>query len=191
MVLAASVLASAAAHYVTLPNCAGVAGIGLGASWALFARRSTILLCQTVGGLSFALHFFLLGSLAGAIMCSAAASQSLATQLGLRRSTLVTVYAATLGIAGSIIVATSSDGVAPLCAVAGLVFATVGRLQANTQRMRLAFLGCTAAWAIHNFLVGSVIGNVSDVLTLTGILAGLWTHARRARQPEQPCLSAA
>lgn len=190
MMLAAANIASAAAHYLTLPNCAGIAGIGLGASWALLARRSTILLCQTIGGLSFALHFFLLGSPAGAIMCFAASTQSMATQFGLRRSALIATYATTLSLAAGIAVATSS-GVAPLCAVTGLVFATIGRLQADTQRMRIAFLACTAAWAVHNFLIGSVIGNVSDALTFTGILAGLWTHAQRERRAARLALAAA
>jgi hypothetical protein len=184
MVLAVASVASAPSHFLpllTVTNCAGIAGIGLGASWALLARRSTILVCQTIGGLSFALHFFLLGSLAGALMCVAASLQSSVARLGLGRAALLACYGATLGAAAAIAFATSA-GVAPLCATIGLVFATIGRMQDDTQRMRLAFLACSCAWAVHNFLVGSVIGNVSDVLTVTGIVAGLWAHRRRERR---------
>jgi hypothetical protein len=167
-----------AARFVTLTNAAGVAGIALGASWALLGRRSTILLCQTIGALCFALHFFLLGSLAGSIMCLAGSVQSAAARLCLGRGTLMACYALTLAAAGGVGIATA-HGLPALLAALGLVFATIGRLQESTQRMRLAFLACTGAWAVHNFMVGSVIGNVSDALTAIGILAGLWTHRQR------------
>lgn len=174
-------VAASAARFLTIANCAGIAGIALGASWALLGRRSTILLCQTIGALSFALHFFLLGSPAGGFMCLAGSVQSGAARLSLGRNALMASYALTLAAAGVATFATT-HGVPPFLASLGLVFATIGRLQDDTQRMRLAFLACTGAWAAHNFMVGSLIGNVSDALTAAGILAGLWTHRRRRRR---------
>lgn len=171
--------AAFAARFAMLANGAGLAGIALGASWALLRRRSTILLCQTGGALAFALHFFLLGSDAGAVMCLAGAAQSCAARLPLGRLFLAVLYAASLAAATGITLVTA-EGVPASFAALGLLCATTGRLQGDTQRMRAFFLASTGAWAVHNFLVGSHIGNASDALTAAGILAGLWAHRRGA-----------
>ncbi|HZB91556.1 MAG TPA: YgjV family protein [Stellaceae bacterium] len=164
-----------------LANGAGVVGIVLGASWALLNRRSTILVCQTVGALCFALHFFLLGATIGAVTCLAGAVQSVAARLPLAGRARIALYGATLVLAGAVTLA-AGRGVPSLLALFALGWATIGRVQDDTQRMRLAFLASTGAWAVHNFLVGSIVGNVSDALTSAGILAGLWTHRRRQRR---------
>ncbi|HWI26537.1 MAG TPA: YgjV family protein [Stellaceae bacterium] len=165
--------------FFSLANCAGLFGIFLGASWALLSRRSAILLCQAAGALAFALHFLLLGSLDGALMCLAGAMQSGVARAPLRRNALLACYGLSLALAGAVTFATTT-GLPPYFAALGLVSATIGRMQNDTQRMRLFFLAGTAAWAVHNFLVGSVVGNASDVLTAAGILAGLWAHRWRA-----------
>lgn len=177
----------AAVPFAAVTNGAGVAGIALGASWALLHRRSTILLCQTVGALCFALHFFLLGASIGAVTCLAGAAQSVAAQLSCAGRVRIALYGATLALAGALTLA-AGHGVPSLLAMIALCCATIGRVLDDTQRMRLAFLVSTGAWAGHNFLVGSIVGNVSDALTAAGILAGLWTHRRR--QSRAPRLGA-
>ncbi len=191
MMLSFNSVVPVAASLVTPVNCAGAAGIGLGASWALFSRRSTVLACQATGAFAFALHFFLLGSLAGALMCLAGGAQSVAARLRLPRAVLLSFYAATLTLSAAIAFA-ASHGAATPCAVLGLACATIARIQQNTQRMRLIFLACTAAWTAHNILIGSLLGNVSDALTALGLFVGLWVHGDRRKagsEQRHGCLS--
>lgn len=169
----------------TLADAIGIVGIVLGASWALLARRSAILLCQALGALAFATHFLLLGSLDGALMCLAGAAQGCAARAELRRGALISCYALTAAVAGAATFATTS-GVPPLFAALGLAFATFGRLQTDAQHMRWTFLASSCAWAVHNFMVGSLVGNASDALTAAGILIGLWTHHRREHGAKSP-----
>lgn len=184
MVLSFNSVVPVAASFVTPVNCAGIAGIGLGASWALFSRRSTVLICQATGAFAFALHFFLLGSPAGAVMCAAGGAQSVAARLRLPRATLLSFYGATLALSAAIALA-AGRGVATPCAVLGLACATIGRIQRDIQRMRLIFLAGTAAWTAHNLLIGSRFGNVSDALTALGLFVGLWLHGHRRKAPSK------
>lgn len=188
MVLSFSSVVPVAASFVTPVNCAGIAGICLGASWALFSRRSSVLACQATGAFAFALHFFLLGSPAGAVMCAAGGAQSVAARLRLSRTALLSFYGVTLALSAAIALA-AGRGAATPCALLGLACATIGRVQRDIQRMRLIFLAGTAAWTAHNILIGSRLGNVSDALTALGLLVGLWLHGGRqkTRRGEQRC----
>lgn len=170
---------------LTPVNAMGAAGVLLGASWALFRRRPTILLWQALGSLAFGVHYVLLGSSTGAIMCGVGLAQSLAACAEEQRSWHRRFYLATVCV---IAVATYATwhGIPSIAAAVGSSFATLGRLQRDAQRMRQFFLACSTAWAVHNFMVGSVFGNVCDALTIGGILIGLAANRRSA--PALPSL---
>lgn len=178
MVLSFNSIVPVAAFLATPVNCAGLAGIGLGACWALFSRRSAVLACQATGAFAFALHFFLLGSPASAVMCAAGGAQSVAARLHLPRTALLSFHGATLALSAAIAFV-AGHGAATPCALLGLASATVARIQRDIQRMRLIFLAGTAAWTAHNLFIGSRFGNVSDALTALGLFVGLWLHGDR------------
>jgi Bacterial inner membrane protein len=163
----------------------GAVGIGCGCIWSLFRSRRTILLIQSVGALSFALHFALLGSAAGAAACVVGMLQSLAA-LRFAGRPLAAAFGLT-GAAAAAAVWFTWSGAPSLCAAIGTGFASAGRLQRDAQRMRLLFLACSCFWVGHNALVGSALALTSDALTLTGLGLGLWRHrAPRGVTPPLP-----
>src|SRR5690242_7944062 len=149
------------AQNLLVPPLAGIAdpasllgafAVACGFLWPMFATRRRILACQAIGGLAFAAHYFLLGSVTGGALCLVAVVQSVASaSLVGRRRLFASVYAIS---AAAVFVAAwqSWAGAASGFAAVGSAFATVGRLQRREQRMRLAFLGCSLAWAGHNLL---------------------------------------
>jgi hypothetical protein len=171
-------LIQSAEDTLTPVNVMGAAGVMLGASWALFRKRPAILAWQALGSLAFGIHYVLLGSATGAVMCGVGIAQSLTACSESPRAWHRRFY---LGTVLVIAVATYETwrGLPSIAAALGSLFATAGRLQRDAQRMRQLFLGCSLAWAIHNFMVGSVFGNACDVLTITGILFGLFANRRR------------
>jgi Bacterial inner membrane protein len=162
-------------------DAAGFLAVAVGCSWALFRTRRRILLIQSFGAVAFAAHFFLLGSMTGALLCLVSLTQSLAsTHLRSRRAMRV-VYGASV-VAILVTGLATWEGLPSLFAAVGSAFATLGRLAADPQRMRQRFLCCSLAWMGHNLLLRSPFGLTSDALNLAAILVGLW-RGRRARRP--------
>jgi hypothetical protein len=164
----------------------GAVGVACGCAWGLFRTRRTILMLQSAGAVSFALHYVLLGSPAGAAACFVGMAQSLAA-LRLSGRPLAAAFGAT-GLAAAVAACLTWNGVPSLCAALGTSFACAGRLQRDPQRMRLLFLACSSAWVGHNALMGSAFGLTSDALTLAGLGIGLWRHRgpRRAAPAVRP-----
>jgi hypothetical protein len=154
----------------------GAAGVALGCSWALFSRRSAILLCQSGGALAFAIYLMMIGSATGSLLCLVSLVQSLAAALlDQRFRTLAVVYVLTsLGVVATTWLTWS--GIASGFAALGFAFATAGRLQRDPQAMRAVFFGSSVAWLGHNLLMASAFGLVSDALTLSSLALGLWRH---------------
>jgi hypothetical protein len=161
-----------------LADLCGATAVALGCAWPFLGGRRAILLCQSVGAASFALHFLLLGSGTGAVMCAVSLVQALAGTWRLRRAALAAIFALTLAVAAGSTWATW-HGFPSICATAGMLFATVGRLLKDGQRMRYAFFGSSMAWVGHNVLMGSAFGLTCDTLTLTSLAIGLHRHRRR------------
>jgi hypothetical protein len=177
-VLASRAAAAADGSPLTLANLCGAAAVTLGCAWPFLGGRRAILLCQSVGAASFCLHFLLLGSGTGAVMCAVSLVQALAATWRVRHAVLVTIFALTVAVAGWLTWATW-HGVPSVCATVGLLFATFGRLLRDGQRMRYAFFGSSTAWVGHNLLMGSAFGLACDTLTLTSLAVGLRKHRRR------------
>jgi hypothetical protein len=169
------------AHLANLGLCdfAGMAGVALGSSWALFRQRRTILVCQSLGSLGFAFHYLLLGSGTAAVACTTSLVQSLSGAVAgsQRPRWLAPLYAATF----LIVLATAYlawHGLPSICAAGGAFFAMLGRWQREPQRMRLVFLASSSCWVLHNSLVGTPFGLASDTLALSAILLGLYRNRR-------------
>ena len=179
------ILATLAAHaFLPIPvELAGACGIAAGCSWPFFAARRSILLVQSAGALAFTLYFALLGATTGAALCAIALAQSLASARIGEPRLLRLVY----GMSVLAIIAASWstwEGLPSLLAAIGTSLATLGRLQGDPQRMRRIFLAGSLAWMGHNLLLRSPLALTSDVLTLAGILFGLWQHRGAAtRRP--------
>jgi Bacterial inner membrane protein len=163
---------------LTLANLCGATAVTLGCAWPFLGARRAILICQSIGAAAFALHFLLLGSGTGAVMCAVSLVQALAATWRVRRAVLVAIFALTVAVAGWLTWATW-HGVPSICAAVGLLFATLGRLLRDGQRMRYAFFGSSTAWVGHNLLMGSAFGLTCDTLTLTSLVVGLRKHRRR------------
>jgi hypothetical protein len=163
---------------LTPANLCGAVGVTLGCAWPFLGSRYAILLCQSVGAAAFGLHFLLLGSGTGAVMCAVSLVQALAATWRVRRAVLVAIFALTGAVAALSTWATW-HGLPSVFAAVGLLFATFGRLLRDGQHMRCAFVGCSAAWVGHNLLMGSMFGLTCDALTLTSLAVGLRKHRRR------------
>lgn len=153
----------------------GAAGIALGSSWALFRRRQAILACQAMGSFSFSIHYLLLGSTTAAIACAMSVLQSVAGYSGRRPAWLGPFYVATYAV---VLVGTCATwhGLPSFFVADAALFAALGRWQTNPQRMRLVFFACSTNWVVHNSMVGSAFGLMSDTIALSTISFGLWRN---------------
>ena len=152
--------------------------------WPLLERRKAIFTVQVAGSVLFALHYLILGASTAAAMCLAGVFQGLAVVLLSNRL-------ARIGVVGGLVAATMGataltwSGLPSLMSQLGQMAGAIGRLQMNTQRLRLCFLVSVLFWTTHNLMVGSVFGLGADTLSLTALLVGLWRNRRGARVQAQ------
>ncbi len=176
-----SILPSAAA--LTDPaNIAGFAALGSSVTWPLLRRRRAILAVQVAGSLLFALHYLFLGAGTAAAMCVMGALQGIALVTLIDRRRRIMVVGVTMAIA-AVVTACTWTGLASLLSQGGQAVSAIGRLQLDTQRLRLWFLASVVFWCSHNLMVGSVFGLASDTLALTSLLLGLWRNRAAAAAP--------
>ena len=160
----------------------GAIALAASCTWPMLRRRQAILMVQVAGSLLFALHYLLLGAPTAAAMCATGVVQGLSVILITRRPARIAVVGVTVAIS---LVATTLTwtGLPSLLSQGGQLAGALGRLQLDTQRLRLCFLGSVLFWCAHNITVGSVFGLASDTLALTGLLVGLWRHRRSEAKP--------
>nr|WP_255569016.1 YgjV family protein [Neoroseomonas alba] len=156
-------------------NIAGFVALGSSITWPLLRRRKAILAVQVAGSLLFALHYLLLGATTAAAMCVMGALQGIALVVLIERRHRIAVVGATLAI-GSVVSALTWNGLPSLLSQGGQAMSAFGRLQLDTQKLRLWFLASVFFWCSHNLMVGSVFGLCSDTLALTSLLLGLWRN---------------
>lgn len=167
-------------------NAVGTAALATTCIWPLLARRQLILVVQVVGTVLFALHYLLLGSPTAAAMCTLGVAQGLAVVLLSQPKQRIAAVGATLFVSLAATALTWTS-LASLFSLFGQTAGAVGRLQLDTQRLRLFFLVSVAFWCIHNLLVGSVFGLCADTLSVTGLMVGLWRN--RIRPQPAPVLA--
>lgn len=162
-------------------NLFGACGILANFAWPLFHRRESMLAAQATGCAFFIAHFVLIDAKTGAVMATFAGVQALlAIPLGTRPGFRV-VYLFTLPLTATALVATW-HGLPSLFAALGLTLTSLGRYQIVVMRFRALILASIPAWTVHNVLVGSVPGLLSDAMTLA---SGGWVFFityRRARR---------
>lgn len=147
---------------IDLPNALGCAGAGVGMMWPLRRGRTAILIAQIVSNILFTAHYLMLGADTGAALSvmsvlQAAAAIPLGERPGFR-----CVYLATLPvIAGSLVL--TWNGAPSVFASLGTALVSVGRYQTDVFRMRLILFTAGPGWFIHNLIVWSVPGMVTDV----------------------------
>ena len=154
-----------------LTQAVGLAGTAAGMSWPLFRGRLGILLGQLAACMAFAVHFALLGATTGAVMNALASAQVLAAiPLGARPGFRL-VY---LGLLPVIAVgaALTWNGGPSLFAALGLAFVSLGRYQTRVVPLRLFMGVALPCWFVHNALIGSVPGMISDVvgMAINGVM---------------------
>ena len=160
-------------------NIAGFVALGSSVTWPLLRRRKAILAVQVAGSLLFGLHYLLLGAVTAAAMCVMGALQGVALVLLIDRRQRIGVVWLTMAI-GALVTAFTWTGLPSLLSQGGQAVSAIGRLQLDTQRLRLWFLASVGFWCTHNLIVGSVFGLASDTLALTSLLLGLWRNRAAA-----------
>ena len=90
------------------------------------------------------------------------------------------VYLTTIPVIGAIM-AFSWHGVASLFASLGLAIISLGRYQTSVIRFRALLVACVPFWAVHNLIVWSVPGLVSDALSFSSGLYMLVVTLREQR----------
>ena len=154
-------------------NLLGACGILANFAWPLFHRREAMLAAQATGCAFFMAHFAIIDARTGAVMAAFAGLQALlAVPLGTRPGFRV-VYLLTLPLTAAALVVTW-HGLPSLFAAVGLTLTSLGRYQIVVMRFRTLILASIPAWTIHNVLVGSVPGLLSDALTLS---SGGWASS--------------
>jgi hypothetical protein len=176
-------LLPSAATMLEPANLVGAIALVTTCTWPLLRERRAILAVQVTGAVLFALHYLLLGSPTAAAMCALGVVQGLAVLLLPRREWRIAAVSATV-LVSLAATATTWSGLASLFSQLGGIAGAAGRLQSDTQRLRLFFLLSVVFWCAHNLIVGSVFGLFADALSLTGLLLGLW----RNRTPSLPVL---
>jgi hypothetical protein len=135
---------------------------------------------QIAGSLLFAVHYLLLGAPTAAAMCATGALQGLGLVLLVGRQKWIAIVGITTAIAVGV-TALTWTGIPSLLVQAGQIMSGLGRLQLDTQRLRWCFLLSVVFWTTHNLMVGSVFGLVSDTLSMSSLILGLWRNRQLAQ----------
>lgn len=143
----------------------GALGTLFGATWSLFRTRKGMLVAQLMIGVFFSLHYLLIGAYTGALMNGLAALQALAAiPLGTRPE-FRKVYVLTLPLIAAGLWLTWT-GPPSLFAALGMTFVSIARYQTDGLRFRLFMMPAIPSWAVHNWMVWSVPGLISDAFGL-------------------------
>ncbi|HYG87277.1 MAG TPA: YgjV family protein [Azospirillum sp.] len=159
----------------------GLAGTACGMSWPLFRGRIGMLLAQLAASLFFALHFGLLGAETGSAMNLLAAAQAVvAVPLGTRPGFRLVYLAVLPFIAAG--VALTWSGVPSAFAALGFGFVSLARYQTAVRPFRRIMAVALPCWFVHNLMVGSLPGMLSDVVGMALNLAMLVRLRRPAAE---------
>ncbi len=148
--------------------------------WPLLRTRRSMLAAQVVGALLFAAHYTFLGAFTAAFLMAVAGIQAVAAiPLGTDPRFRV-VYLGTLPLIAGIM-ASSWHGVASLFASLGMATVSVARYQLDLIRFRALLVACVPFWMVHNLLVGSVPGLMSDAVSFSAGAWMLWREIKARR----------
>jgi len=149
----------------TLATIFGYAGVVANLCWPLMRQRSLLLGGQVFACLLMLFHFILLGAYTGAaIMCVAGVQASLAIPLGLGRK-FKHIYFLSL-LLTPIVCYLTWQGYQSLFSSLALAIVCVANLQLDQVRQRSILITAIFAWFVHNIMVGSIPGLISNSLAL-------------------------
>lgn len=160
----------------------GLCGMLGGMLWPFFRSRRAMLLVQLVPCLGFALHFALVGAPTAAALNGLAALQVLAAlALGAWPAFRIVYLLILPAIAA--VMAMTWTGLPSIFAAAGMALISLARYQTRVAAFRGTMLVALPCWFVHNCLVGSVPGMVSD---LTGFAVNVWRLLSDRTAPRPP-----
>ena len=132
--------------------------------WPLLRTRPTILVAQLGIGLGFATHFALLGVWAACAVSTLGAVQTVtAFYAGQGRFAERAGYSLIVGMVLAGIWFWS--GPVTTLSVSAMVLVALGRMQTGQLALRLLLLAGSAAWAAHDYAIGSFIALSADVMS--------------------------
>lgn len=152
----------------------GFCGTLGGMLWPFFRSRTGMLLVQLVPCLCFALHFAMVGAPTAAVLNGLAALQVAAALAVGSRPAFRIAYLLILPVI-AVVMAFTWTGLPSAFAAAGMALISLARYQTQVARFRGTMLVALPCWFVHNSLVGSVPGMISDV---TGIVVNAWMLLR-------------
>ncbi len=147
----------------TLATIFGYAGVAANLCWPLMRQRSFLLAGQVIACLLMLIHFTLLGAHTGAaIMGVAGVQASLAIPLGLSPK-FKYIYLGSL-LLTPIVCYFTWQGYQSIYSSLALAIVCVANFQLNQVHQRSILITAIFAWAVHNLMVGSIPGLVSNTL---------------------------
>lgn len=158
----------------TVAQLLGFCGTLGGMLWPFFRSRTGMLLVQLVPCLCFALHFAMVGAPTAAVLNGLAALQVVAALALGGRPAFRIAYLLILPVIAAVMAFTWA-GLPSAFAAAGMALISLARYQTQVARFRGTMLVALPCWFVHNSLVGSVPGLISDV---TGIVVNGWMLMR-------------
>jgi hypothetical protein len=147
----------------TLATIFGYAGVAANLCWPLMRQRTYLLAGQVIACMLMLIHFVLLGANTGAaIMGVAGVQASLAIPLGFSPK-FKYIYLLSL-LLTPVVCFFTWQGYQSIFSSLALAIVCVANFQLNQVHQRAILITAIFAWAVHNFMVGSTPGLVSNTL---------------------------
>ena len=165
---------------ITLATIVGYMGVAANICWPLMRKRKHLLSGQVVACLLMFTHFVLIGANTGAaIMGVAGAQAALAIPLE-KNIRFKYVYLASIALTPIVCIETWQGAQSVFSSLA-LAVVCIANFQLNQLRQRAMLITAIFAWLIHNCMVGSVPGIVSNILAFIISTHMLFVTAKASR----------
>ena len=154
-------------------------------------KQSTVIVCQLVGSLLFALNFFMLGAVIGGILNAISAVRAV---IFLNKDKLkaekniwlygfivvyIVVYVLNFTVFSKEI--TALNMIVEFLPVVGMTALSVGYRMKKASDVRKMGLISSPAWLIYNIVVGSYGAIICETLTIISIFLGIFRHDKRKK----------
>jgi len=154
-------------------------------------KQSTVIVCQFVGSLLFALNFFMLGAVIGGILNAISAVRAV---IFLNKDKLkaekniwlygfivvyIVVYVLNFTVFSKEI--TALNMIVEFLPVVGMTALSVGYRMKKASDVRKMGLISSPAWLIYNIVVGSYGAIICETLTIISIFLGIFRHDKRKK----------
>jgi len=138
-------------------------------------NRSKILILKMFASFAFALHFFLLGALTGSLMNLFAGFRSIVFKYRTTYKWANNKFWLFLFIGIFIFFGIISwEGIHSLFAMTGMIFGTIAYWSKNPKNIRIITLFGAGLWFMHNFIVKSYAGILTDSFVFISALIGIY-----------------